>query len=160
MLTGIFLHINAQHIGNLTAEKAAQNWISHYDGFMINNSGVLTESQGDILGYQYDLSPIGYLVLSANQSLPPVIAYSLSSVFSVEDERYNPLHDMLVRDIGSRMEYLDLIPADTRDLNRSHWTAILEQGPDERIFHQWPPAGSTSTGGMAGDQLEAIPSIQ
>jgi len=147
LLTGIAFQIDAQHISDLTAENAAQNWISHYDGFMIYNSDVLTDGQGDILGYQYDLTPIGYLVFSANQSLPPVIAYSLSSVFSVEDEGYNPLHDMLVRDIGSRMDYLGLIPEDVRELNRSHWNAILEQGSIERAFHQWPPAGSTSTEG-------------
>jgi len=147
LLMCIALHINAQHISNLTADKAAQNWVSNYDGFTLYKSEVLTNSQGDILGYQYNLSPIGYLVLSANQNLPPIIAYSLSSVFSLEGEKYNPLHDILVRDIGSRMKHLDLISGDAKDRNHSHWTVILEQDLDERTFEQWPPAGSTSTGG-------------
>jgi len=147
LITCIALHINAQHISNLTAEKAAQNWISHHAGYTLFNSDVLSDSQGNILGYQYKLTPIGYLVLSANQSLPPVIAYSLTSVPSVEVEKNNPLHDMLVRDMGSRVKHLDLIPPATRDLNRSQWTAILEQELDGRAFEQWPPAGSTSTGG-------------
>lgn len=140
-------HIDAQQINNLTAEKAAQNWISHYDGFSLSGSEILMNSKGDFLAYQYNLLPIGYLVLSANQSLPPVIAYSLGSVFSKEGEKYNPLQDMLVRDIESRLKHLDFISEDVKDLNRSHWTCILEQEADEKTFEQWPPEGSTSTGG-------------
>ena len=147
LITGIALHINAQHISKLSTDKAAQNWINKYDGFSLGKSDKLADLQGNILAYQYQLSPIGYLVLSANQSLPPVIAYSLGSDPSMEGEEINPLQDMLVLDIGNRIKHLDLIPASSKELNRSHWAAILEQDLDEKAFEQWPPAGSTSTGG-------------
>jgi len=147
LFTCSILYLSAQPVSLLTAETAAQNWVSHHDGFTLYKSDVLTDDQGEILGYQYELSPIGYLVFSANKSLSPIIAYSLSSVPSVEGEEINPLHDMLVRDLRTRLEHLDLIPWDARNLNQSRWKAMLEKEPDERTFHQWPPAGSTSTGG-------------
>jgi len=147
LLTCNALQINAQHISNPTAQKAAITWISHHDGYSLNSSGVLTDTQGKIIGYQYNLSPIGYLVLTADQCLSPLIAYSLTSVYSVEGETSNPLHDILVRDIGSRLKHLDLIPEYEKELHHSQWTALLEQDLDVKTFEQWPPEGSTSTGG-------------
>ncbi len=144
-LSSLFIH--AQHIDSQTASKAAQNWISHQDGFNLLEVHTLSNPQGDILGYHYDLSPTGYMVLSANKSLPPIIAYSLTSVFSMEDEYHNPLQDMLVRDLEIRMTYLMLITEDVKTQNQLQWTALFEGWFGDRAFEQWPPPGYTSTGG-------------
>jgi hypothetical protein len=138
---------NAQQINHLEAERAAQAWVTHNPGYELNTTNLLTGDQGDLLGYIYTLSPTGYLVLTTNRSLPPVIAYSKSSVFSTKEEKYNPLYDMLVLDIRSRMDHLDLIPENRREINRSLWDKLLEDRMAERLFQQWPPEGTTSTGG-------------
>lgn len=139
--------VSAQQISGPEAEKAAINWSGQPDGFSLCQSGVLTGNRGEVLGFEYDLSPIGYLVLSADQSLPPVIAYSFNSDFSVKGEIFNPLREILTTDLGIRMEYLYLLPEDEKERNRLHWAALLEAVPGNRLFEQWPPPGSTSTGG-------------
>jgi hypothetical protein len=137
----------AQQINGPEADKAAQHWITQHGGFSIQSSDLLTGDRGETLGYEYCMSPTGYLVLSADQSLPPVIAYSLSSASSVAGEPFNPLRDMLILDLGIRVEQLELVAEDERERNRSRWVALLEEMPVNKLFEQWPPPGSTSTGG-------------
>jgi len=137
----------AQQIDGPEADKAARHWSGQFDGWSAGHSMVLADDRGKVLGYEYSLSPAGYLVLSADQSLPPVIAYSFSSAYSVEEESSNPLREMLVMDLGIRVEHLELVTEDEKERNRSRWAAILEEVPDNRLFEQWPPPGSTSTGG-------------
>jgi hypothetical protein len=139
--------INGQKINPQDAENAARNWVSQHPGYNLNTTQLLITDQGDELGYIYTLYPTGYLVMTNNQSLPPVIAYSKRSVFSVKDEKYNPLKEMLVSDITNRIQHLNLIPENIREENRSDWKTLLEQGPVYQRFQQWPPEGSTSTGG-------------
>jgi hypothetical protein len=97
------------------------------------------------LAYAYSLSPRGYIIISADDALPPVIAYSNTGTLASGSVNSNPLRSMVVADLSLRLQNQEQIAPAIRDIHRTRWTALLNGSmhrPD-----QWPPAGSTSTEG-------------
>ncbi|MFH2144186.1 MAG: C10 family peptidase [Bacteroidota bacterium] len=93
--------------------------------------------------YIYSLTPTGYVVVTAIDDLPPVIAYSYNTEIDSESKLYN----ILKKDIKLRIDNLDRIPAEITD-ERNHLKNLLISGSySNDRYDQWPPAGSTSTGG-------------
>ncbi|HDS59794.1 MAG TPA: hypothetical protein ENN54_05840 [Thermoplasmatales archaeon] len=102
---------------------------------------------GVLLCYLFDLHPQGYMAVAAHRCLPPVIAYSLTSSWRGFGGE-NPLLDLLVGDLSVRMLYRDdPSPHAATDIRRA-WERYLSPPPrPHTAFQQWPPRGSTSTGG-------------
>lgn len=96
------------------------------------------------LAYVFQLQPQGYIVVSADDELPPVLAYSLTSSFGAEDS--DLLADLLREDISLRLQQMT---DSQRALNRQQWHNL---GSPRDPFQQWPPEGSTLTGGWIKTQ--------
>ncbi|RKX69157.1 hypothetical protein DRP43_04715, partial [candidate division TA06 bacterium] len=102
----------------------------------------------DILSYIFDLKPIGFIAISSDNNITPIIAYSFRNNL-VRDEE-NLLYYMLKKDMEFRLEAMDLFPSEKIQHNNTLWQEyiseeILETG--NRDFQQWPEPGSTSTSG-------------
>lgn len=117
-----------------------------------NDFTILTSTEVDTddeepLFYIFHLYPKGYLVVSASYNLPPVIAYSFTSDFLNQFEE-NPLYDMLYGDLTLRLQTIDTIPENILNERHGQWKSYMNGTPltSER-FEQWPPEGSTPTGG-------------
>ena len=102
------------------------------------------------LAYIYPLEPQGYIVIAADDVLPPVIAYSLQSGYPSSSTE-NPLKELLQVDLSSRMQYSALMPQTERDKISREWKELAASVP-RRDFEQWPPEGSTPTGGWIKTQ--------
>ena len=104
---------------------------------------------GTILYYLIDLQPRGYVVVSGSTALPPIIAYSFECSAGDCGEQ-NPLHDLLLADLHLRLANISVLPAELVRQRQADWARQAEpyapEG-DERGFEQWPPAGSSDTGG-------------
>ncbi|NQT77582.1 MAG: C10 family peptidase [Bacteroidetes bacterium] len=140
----------AQTASPAMAEKAANTWISNtasHDNYQLAGIRDLKNEAGEILAYCFELFPEGYLIFTADQSLPPVLAYSFTGNFSPEAHLANPLKDMLMQDLKARLTYLPNIEDQKKEHNRGQWEALIEGISQHRNFEQWPPPGSTSTGG-------------
>lgn len=106
------------------------------------------------LAYCIDLAPRGYVVISASRDLPPVVAYSLTSDAGRDLSPGNPLADLLRWDLGLRMDHAASISPEVAARRQADWAALLGEPPaqsEPRLFEQWPPAGSTPTGGWMRD---------
>jgi hypothetical protein len=102
---------------------------------------------GTPLYYVFDLSPQGYLVVSGSYDLPPVIAYSCTNNFP-EASSSNPLSDLLSSDVTQRLQNLPHLPQTVIQERNSEWDSYLRGQPRRSDqFEQWPPEGSTPTGG-------------
>ncbi len=66
----------------------------------------ITDENASTLAYIVHLKPVGYIVVPATTSLSPVLAYSLNSNFSKEDNSDNVLLDMLKEDLKLRNKAL------------------------------------------------------
>jgi hypothetical protein len=75
---------------------------------------VRSEDQSEIVAYVYNLKPAGYVIVSPDDRINPVIAYSTESVFDPAESEENILLHLLRRDISERERALNegKVPAD------------------------------------------------
>ena len=119
----------------------------HKNSFSIAKSVVQMNNMGDPLFYVFDLTPQGYLVVSASYDLPPVIAYSFSCDFKYGTPK-NPLCEMLIADITARLGNLEKLPIRIVQERHLQWDSYIQNNVvASGNFEQWPPEGTTSTGG-------------
>jgi len=114
----------AAQTGKARAEIGADPWdeiachsIAEINPFLSDN--------GDVLGYIADLSPTGYIALSADTDIRPVIAYSYTDRFRRDDAPDNILPRILRQDLHLRKL---AIPYTNRKLlaeNRALWNLYL-----------------------------------
>ncbi len=104
-------------------------------GFRVSERLIL-EGDGFDAGYAFLLEPGGFFITPSDDRLPPVIAYSVNNgLFDRFGE--SPMLELAVRDLTARHAVLELLPD-----NSGEWTA-----PPGPLPEQWPPEGSTPTGG-------------
>jgi hypothetical protein len=115
--------------------------------------GGLREIRGDdgtLLAYIADLEPRGFIALSANTDVAPVVAYSFQSSFLSGNDKKNPLYRMVREDLRLRAKTLAEHPELKSPEAGRLWDlyAAGQIGTSSNgTFQQWPPAGSTATGG-------------
>ena len=142
---------NQQQIGIESAIKVANTklLLLGKSDFSIISSNEITNTQGSTLFYTFNLQPQGYIVVSANYNLPPVIAYSFTSNFGNIDAD-NILLQILRADIKIRLENIQILPEDIIEQRFLLWETFLNeetQDPVNLDFRQWPAEGATLTGG-------------
>ncbi|MCP5048037.1 MAG: hypothetical protein GY940_12765 [bacterium] len=82
-----------------------------------NVRSVTDETNGEVLFYVLQLAPEGFMVVSPDTDIQPVIAYSYYGHFPMEDSADNTLLQMLKSDMRSR---LAAIPATDESLKMEH----------------------------------------
>ncbi|MBU0488370.1 MAG: thiol protease/hemagglutinin PrtT [Bacteroidetes bacterium] len=98
----------------------------------------------ETLFYSVELSPVGYLIVAADDNLPPVIAYSFENNLDSEGK----LVEILVADISLRLAAVEKLPAELLLMRKNLWRELAGGISIRDIrLQQWPPAGTTSTGG-------------
>ena len=99
---------------------------------------LLDPIDGTTLGYVYELVPVGYLVVTSDTQLTPVIAFSYTSNFSWDEHPDNLLLHMLRHDLALRLDAADaggIAPGATAS-NEADWQALISpplepQGSDK-----------------------------
>lgn len=158
-VTDAFLKAKTAGPGATPSNIAAQGFAA--DARMA--AGGLREIRGDdgtILVYVADLEPRGFLALSANSDVAPVVAYSFQSSFPSGDDKKNPLYRLVREDMRLRAKALAEHPEFKTPEAGRLWDlyAAGEIGTSTAgTFQQWPPAGSTSTGGWLQTAWEQGP---
>jgi hypothetical protein len=94
--------------------------------------------------YAVDLNPAGYIIVTADDNLPPVIAYSFQDNLDSEGK----FIAILKNDIAKRLAGIHLLSSETIDKRRLQWESLGDSSYNTmRLFQQWPPEGTTPTGG-------------
>jgi parallel beta-helix repeat protein len=110
----------------------------------------LRDGDGTLLAYVTDLEPRGFVVLSADTDITPIIAYSFRSRFPDGQEEKHPLYRMLREDMRQRIralaEHPGLKSVETGRL-WDFYVGLAAGEPNNGTFQQWPAEGTTSTGG-------------
>lgn len=119
--------------------------------FSIADCIVLEGGQGnETLAFAFELSPVGYIVTSADNELPPVIAFSYSNNCIIEGEENSVLLDMIKTDMELRLSSLHDAPSELLQLHRTWWEEYSSGKYvllSDHLREQWPPAGTTPTEG-------------
>ncbi|MCF8305000.1 MAG: C10 family peptidase [Ignavibacteriales bacterium] len=117
--------------------------------FTISCAEKIFNEQGNILFFVLRLKPTGYVVVSGREELPPVIAYSFTDQFGeLNDE--NILLSLLKVDLELRTGNLNFIPQKMKEERIEQRNQMLQAENTKELrqgFHQWPPEGTSPTGG-------------
>jgi hypothetical protein len=130
------------------ASLVAINKLSLIDkDVIIIDHDILSDDEGKLLCYVFDLYPSGYIVVSGYGVLPPVIAYSTTGSF---DSDGSILKDIIRADLTSRLDFFSMISEETIYQNQYRWTTLLKEDDGEKspqVVQQWPSIGTTRSGG-------------
>ncbi len=143
----------AEPVSVSTARQAAEGRVArdgHTGTHTISAVIPVENAASQPLAYLFELSPTGYVVTSADGDLPPVIAYSYENGCAVDESGSNPLLEMVITDMGLRLSVIDQAPEGLIRLHRAMWDEYLSGRlgvSSPALFEQWPPEGSTPTGG-------------
>jgi len=105
---------------------------------------------GTILAYIAELSPRGFIAISADTEISPIIAYSFRNSFPADENGKNPLYRFLKEDMKRRLKALAEHAQFNAMENNNLWNLYANE--DIRYFvsdtfQQWPEEDTTSTGG-------------
>ena len=82
------------------------------------------EQTGEILAYVLGLTPKGFIVVSPDTDITPVIAYSFKGNFPLEDFRDNVLLHMVTWDMENRIEAIPILPDELKEKNNGLWEEV------------------------------------
>ncbi len=95
-----------------------------------------------------DLQPKGFIALSSDTDITPIIAYSFRNNLIRDEE--NLLYYMIKKDMEFRLEAKPQFTSEKIDTNNMLWNNYISENIGElktKDFQQWPEPGSTSTSG-------------
>lgn len=128
------------------AKQIADNFIeSNINNFRISDDYQI-ENKGKISAYVFNLEPDGFIAVSADNDLYPIIAYSFKNKLHRSDKEENLIYQMIETDIPLRLDYYE-INNEPAVINNQVWIEYLEGNIRDRDFQQWPVSGTTSTDG-------------
>jgi len=146
-----FVSIVAVHQSNNNAQIVAENFLnSKVQGSNIVENYTIEENN-QIIAYIFNLKPEGFIAVSSDNNVYPVIAYSFKNKLYAEDREDNLIYKMIKEDIPQRIEYY-AISREEAVQNQQTWRNFLNNEIGSRDFLQYPPAGSTSTDGWVETQ--------
>ena len=83
------------------------------------------DQTGETLAYVLGLTPKGFIVVSPDTDITPVIAYSFQGNFPLEDFQDNVLLHMVTWDMENRIEAIPILPDDLKEKNNDLWEKYL-----------------------------------
>jgi len=143
-------------ISETSAWQAAAQKLSESNTtqFTLQDPVPLLNSAYQILGYVFQMQPTGYIVTSADSRLRPIIAHSTTSRFGAFDPEKNILLQLLQADLENRRQTLRDHSLETA---ADYWEIYRQSGlkkVTQPTFQQWPPDGTTNTGGWLQTQWD------
>ncbi|HPT72413.1 MAG TPA: C10 family peptidase [Candidatus Cloacimonadota bacterium] len=100
----------------------------------------------EIVGYVYILKPTGYIIVSSDDEISPILAYSFVSPFSIPGDYSSTLQQIVSYDLSLRLKNLAMLPESIKIKHRAAWKNLLS-GKERPPLEQWPPEGTTASGG-------------
>jgi hypothetical protein len=127
-----------KEIGKSDRKTAAASYI---DEFTVKGYRELKNNDtGETFVYIIELDPQGFIAVSVDDNIDPVIAYSFNSDFNFAESDENLLLEMLTRDMSYRLQAVPLMSASALDENKKLWDAYLNGSylKDLTAAEQWP----------------------
>ncbi len=124
----------------LTAQKIANNFLFYKS----ENAKIIDFISLEKL-HIFQLEPSGFVVVSNDNDIHPIIAYSMKANLENFDQPKNNLIQMLTKDIELRLAHLS---SAQKNKNQLAWQNLVESKFNaNRTFQQWPAENSTPTDG-------------
>ncbi len=144
MLMGIT--VLSQEVDRNLAENISKNFLEYQGKNYQTNAPIAFESNTLQLAWITELSPNGFILISASKKLRPVLAYSFESGWNNQGEEGNIFQTLIKSDIECRLTNTQ---SNGKELQVIHneWKALSMACKSKNRYEQWPPEGTTPTGG-------------
>lgn len=129
------------------AEAATAFLQSEHQKFNLTFQEWLTDEKGDSLACICHFAPTGFVIIAASDRISPIYAWSATDRFDPPVEAVTLIKTIISRDIRVRINESWRFESAERHLIAEKWNAFLTATLRSPGFEQWPPEGSTSTGG-------------
>jgi parallel beta-helix repeat protein len=148
-VTSTFLKtLNARSLEQMRLFSTESKQTTESQELMLTGFREICDDDGKALAYISELEPHGFIAISADTDITPIIAYSSKSSFPSDDDITNPLYRMLKEDMKLRLKALDKYKESNGIKNKDLWNLYSNgESSDDQVFQQWPPESTTSTGG-------------
>ena len=117
---------------------------------LVDITEILDEDGRSILAYIANLQPEGFIAISSDTDLTPIIAYSERGIFSFEDTVDNVVYRMIKMDMKNRLEAIEYLPEEYKKNNNDLWNEYLNNDqslilrsnnrgswPDPNVYPTW-----------------------
>lgn len=154
VISSLFLTANlyCQVVDQSVAQNVATSKIQNL-GYSINFQlksypDLFFDDLGNPLFFAFQIEPVGYMMVSANQMLPPVVAYSFTNNYKSSESEENILLEMIKKDQINRLKNIQMLDNHIKQNREGLWDQLLSSNSvADKKFDQWPPSGTTTTGG-------------
>nr|NQU90468.1 C10 family peptidase [Bacteroidota bacterium] len=133
----------------VTVDEAQRSANSFLDYHAVETTLINVEPFSDgeaLLAWVANLNPVGFILISPTKQQLPVTAYSFESNWLIDLPERDRFLTLMRADLSVRLDYPETSP---EYVNKCHneWMAYLTHTKTKNRFEQWPPEGSTPTGG-------------
>ena len=151
LIVSIFLLISCMLTSEpITISKAENTALSflkvmNIDAKIMKNEVIYNKA--DRIAYVFHTNPEGFVIITADDQLTPVYAYSTNSRFSQTND--NAMHFITI-DLSERLRVKDFFSEDLKEKNSNAWNNLNDTAPHLDIPQDWsvyPPQGLTTTDG-------------
>lgn len=147
----ILFSVNATSILPSTAEEIARKHLQIYhkaDNYSVRE--LQTFGSGDTIDfYVAHLSPVGFIMVTGDERIHPVIGYSFTNNFG-ESEMIARFFKETIRFMVNNASLLS--SKYLYDVEQSRKLYLNDKSLETRHFQQWPQEGTTLTGGLLSTQ--------
>jgi len=144
----LFRESPAQDISRQEAFAVAKNFASaQFFKGAPDSAAVAVMDDNIMLGWLFPLLPEGFVLVAADTLQHPVYAYSTESGFDPGDEFWSEWITSIKKDLSARSATTAFLNPQEKQIISEEWHSLITGEPCKKLFQQWPPAGSTSTGG-------------
>jgi hypothetical protein len=159
LVMAIFLTFNLFAIKqNLSsAQKVAQTKLelNNNSDFSINQITEIKDENGNVLAYLFNLSPKGFILVSNDSDIMPIIGYSFRNNFSTKNSSLNNGLYFVKQNMELQNKAISLMKSDVKAKANAMWKHYLNN--EQNFFNSrersiYPPEGYSSTGGWIDAQ--------
>jgi len=144
MLLTLIALLSAAPVDLPAARTVAENFVIQNNlQLKISDSFDNIRTDKQELAYIFNCTPQGYIAVSADDELVPVIAYSESGAI----DNQSPMVSLIRQDLAMRLANLVSQKKEQKIKQQEEWNRLTAAKIDRITAEQWPAAGTTATGG-------------
>lgn len=114
---------------------------------VLRGADALISSQHKPVGYIFRFEPSGFVIASTSPLVRPIYGYSFINDFNPSKPDWEKITAIFSRDLQQRINLFQRMPAFEKQMIAKEWETFLAGDKILNPFQQWPPEGSTASGG-------------
>ena len=111
------------------------------------------QTDNNPLFYIISLKPTGFMIITTDYTLPPVLGYSFTSSINTGSEEFNTFTTFIKTDLQTRL--IESNKLDKQGVCKDEWQVLLSNNlpiHSNSLVEQWPPEGYSDTEGWIETQ--------